>query len=34
MKRWYEETVRYCEEQGYKFISYRDAIEELETKEC
>ena len=33
-KRWYEETVRYCKERGYEFISYRDAIEELETKEC
>lgn len=30
MKRWYEETVRYCEEQHYEFISYRDAIKELE----
>lgn len=30
MKRWYEETVRYCEDRGYEFISYRDAIEELE----
>lgn len=30
MKRWYMETVRYCEEMGYGFISYRDAIRELE----
>lgn len=30
MKQWYEETVRYCEEQHYEFISYRNAIEELE----
>lgn len=29
-KRWYEETVRFCEESGYGFISYRDAIRELE----
>lgn len=33
-KRWYEETVRYCEAQGYEFISYRDAIKELEAEEC
>lgn len=33
-KRWYEETVRYCEERGYEFISYRDAIKELEAEEC
>lgn len=31
MKQWYEETVRFCEEQGYEFISYRDAIRELES---
>lgn len=30
MKLWYEETVRFCEENGYSFISYRDAIRELE----
>lgn len=30
MKRWYEETVRFCEECGYCFISYWDAIGELE----
>lgn len=30
MKRWYEETIRFCEESGYEFISYRDAIRELE----
>lgn len=29
-KRWYEETVRFCEERGYEFISYRDAVRELE----
>lgn len=34
MKHWYEETVRYCEEQGYEFISYREAIKELGEKEC
>lgn len=32
MKKWYVETVRYCEEKGYGFISYRDAIKELEGK--
>ena len=32
MKRWYEETVRFCEEQHYEFISYRDAIMELENR--
>ena len=31
MKCWYEEAVRFCEESGYGFISYRDAIEELES---
>lgn len=30
MKQWYEETVRFCEENRYSFISYRDAIKELE----
>lgn len=30
MKRWYMETVRHCEEMGYGFISYRDAVRELE----
>lgn len=30
MKQWYEETVRFCEESGYSFISYREAIRELE----
>ena len=30
MKQWYEETVRFCEENGYSFISYREAIRELE----
>lgn len=33
-KRWYEETIRFCREQGYEFISYRDAIKELETEKC
>lgn len=33
MKQWYEETVGYCEKQGYEFISYRDAIRELESKQ-
>lgn len=30
LKRWYEETILFCEKQGYEFISYRDAIKELE----
>lgn len=30
MKAWYEETILFCEKQGYEFISYRDAICELE----
>lgn len=30
MKRWYEETIRWIESQGYKFISFRDAIREQE----
>ena len=30
MKHWYEETILYCQKQGYEFISYRDAIQELE----
>lgn len=32
MKRWYEETILFCEKQGYEFISYRDAIKELENR--
>lgn len=32
MKKWYEETIRYIESHGYEFISYRDAIKELECK--
>ena len=31
MKRWYTETVRFCEEMRYPFISYRDAVAELES---
>lgn len=30
MKQWYEETVWFCRESGYQFISFRDAIRELE----
>lgn len=30
MKRWYVETIQWLEEQGYEFISYRDAIKEME----
>ena len=32
MKRWYEETIRFCKEKKYEFISYRDAIKELENR--
>lgn len=32
MKQWYEETILFCKKQGYEFISYRDAIEELENR--
>ena len=32
MKKWYTDTIRYCKEQNYEFISYRDAINELENK--
>lgn len=31
MKKWYIETIRYCERKGYEFISYRDAMKELES---
>ena len=31
MKRWYMETIRFCIENHYEFISYRDAIRELES---
>lgn len=30
LKQWYINTVHFCEEQNYSFISYRDAISELE----
>ena len=30
LKEWYMSTVEYCQRKGYEFISYRDAIEELE----
>ena len=30
LKHWYEETIGYCEEKGFEFVSYRDAIRELE----
>ena len=30
MKQWYIDTVAFCEERGYGFISYREAIRELE----
>lgn len=31
-KRWYEWMVEYCEEKGYMFISYKDAMVELSEK--
>ena len=30
LKEWYIKTIEYCKSKGYEFISYRDAIEELE----
>ena len=33
LKRWYEETIRFCKAKKYEFISYRDAIKELENRE-
>lgn len=33
MKLWYEKTIEFCEKKGYEFISYRDAIKELEENE-
>lgn len=30
LKQWYEQTILFCKKQGYEFISYRDAIKELE----
>ncbi len=30
LKEWYIKTIEYCKSKGYDFISYRDAIEELE----
>lgn len=33
MKRWYMETIAFCKENHYEFISYRDAIRELESKQ-
>ena len=32
MKRWYSETIKFCVENHYEFISYRDAIRELESQ--
>ena len=32
MKAWYVKTVEFLEKNGYEFISYRDAIKELENK--
>ena len=32
LRQWYEWTVHFCEENGYSFISYQDAIQELEGK--
>ena len=33
LKRWYEETIRFCKENHYEFISYRDAVKELENSQ-
>lgn len=33
MKRWYMETIAFCRENQYEFISYRDAIRELENEQ-
>ena len=30
LREWYIKTIEYCKSKGYDFISYRDAIEELE----
>lgn len=30
LKKWYIDTIEYCKAKGYGFISYRDAIDELE----
>ncbi len=32
LKQWYEKTIEYCENKGFSFISYRDAIKELENE--
>jgi len=31
-KQWYEKTIRFCEDNEYEFISYREAIKELENE--
>lgn len=33
LKAWYEQTIKFCEDNGYSFISYDDAIKELEENE-
>ncbi len=33
LKEWYIKVVEYCKNVGYEFISYREAIKELEKKE-
>ena len=30
LKKWYEDTIQYCENKGFGFVSYRDAIREME----
>lgn len=32
VKQWYQEIIQFCEEKQYGFISYRDAIKELENE--
>ncbi len=34
LKKWYEKTIEFCEKNGYGFISYIDAIKELEESRC
>lgn len=31
MKKWYSSIIQYCKDQGYEFVSYKDAIKELES---
>lgn len=31
-KEWYEKTIDFCKKKGYEFVSYREAIKELENE--